>query len=174
MDISKTYVAPKSVKDDDMRYDSSIHQWILSNGFISAMEPGVSTNDQVRLALSISSHIYNQGLYGRMNNRNICMAEFLANCTDSGRTMVKKAMTAQLIADSDTSYDSISRVSPIDSVGGNKISRKDIKYSIVCPDAQQIIENSYVELQDGMVFRFNKMVDLGYSMPSDRYERWDY
>ena len=169
--LNEVYVAPVSVEGQRV-YDPVTHRWLLDGSVIKKLMPELSDDEISRKQQSYTNHVY-RFLKHKVAGYNWRFVEWLISCTTQGMSLMLEALRAQLEADSESNYDSIANVSPIDPNNNVTIDPKLIKEVRICPEAQDILLDGYVSVGPFQYY-FNKRFYLGVSLPQTAYADWAY
>lgn len=129
--------------DDSLRYDETTNQYFLTREYCKSAFERTFKNDQVldRRIEKNTNKVYDF-IFSRVNSSNVQVVSKLLSSTEEGRSFVLKLLSYQMEADTESGYNDLTSVSPVNVSNGQVIPREEILRNQVTVDVEQMLNNS--------------------------------
>lgn len=129
--------------DDKMSFDEITKQYQLTRGYCKEMFQNTYKNDMVLdQRIEQNSDLIYDFIYSRVNTNNNQIVEALLTNTQEGREFIRKMLTYQMQADTESGYSDIRNVPAINVSNGQVIDREEIKRNQVTVAVEQMLVDS--------------------------------
>ena len=129
--------------DESLTYDPTTARYYLTQEYCKR-EFGANFRDDGVLTQRIRKNTRNvySFIFSRVNTVNKPVVDFLLRRTEEGRKFMLAILTSQMDADSDSGYNDLTKISPVNMANGQVTPREEIKRNQVSVEAEQIFDNS--------------------------------
>ena len=129
--------------DDKMSFNEITKQYQLTREYCKEMFQNTYKNDMVLdQRIEQNSDLIYDFIYSRVNTNNNQIVEALLTNTQEGREFIRKMLTYQMQADTESGYSDIRNVPAINVSNGQVIDREEIKRNQVTVAVEQMLTDS--------------------------------